>query len=406
MAMETWITQLSFAGLTLSSGVLPPWKGPALPSLLPNLLPRALAESQSPAQNQAKPEALDPARLVTAVSAAAKTRMDTFVSGVARYQTAPAPERPVRPPTVWTQGAARLHFYGGEGAPVVVIPSLVNRADILDLSSDRSFVRDLAANGLATYLLDWNAPGEAERNYSCADYITRVMIPVLEHLRARHGRAAHVIGYCMGGTLAMAPAVLRPDLIAHLVLLAAPWDFHADNAGPRALLPLFRPMLEVIIGAHGVAPVDLLQALFAMLDPSLVGRKFRSFAALPEGDAAERFVALEDWLNDGVALSAPVARECLFDWYGANTPGTGRWTIGGTRIDAARVRAETLVVTPAQDRIVPPASARAAGVAIPNADVCAVPLGHIGMIAGGSARAQVTAPVAAWLKAKDAAATP
>ena len=208
MAVETWITQLSFAGLTLSSGVLPPWKGPALPPLLPNLLPRALAESQSPAQNQARPEALDAARLVTAVSAAAKMRMETFVSGVARYQAAPASERPSRPEAIWTEGAARLHSYGGNGAPVVVIPSLVNRADILDLSTDRSFVRDLAAEGLAVYLLDWNAPGETERGYSCADYITRVMIPALKHVRARHGCAAHVIGYCMGGTLAMAPTGL------------------------------------------------------------------------------------------------------------------------------------------------------------------------------------------------------
>src|SRR4051812_27836577 len=87
MAVETWITQLSFAGLTLSSGVLPPWKMPAaLPVLLPNLLPRALAESQS----RARPETLEPTRLVAAVSAAAKSRMETFVRGVARYQAAPA----------------------------------------------------------------------------------------------------------------------------------------------------------------------------------------------------------------------------------------------------------------------------------------------------------------------------
>ena len=39
---------------------------------------------------------------------------------------------------------------------------------------------------------------------------------------------------------------------------------------------------------------------------------------------ARDFVALEDWLNDGVPLALPVARECLGGWYGDNVPGRGQ----------------------------------------------------------------------------------
>jgi polyhydroxyalkanoate synthase len=308
------------------------------------------------------------------------------------------------PPPIWSAGAATLRAYGTAGVPVLVVPSLINRSTILDLAPDRSFMRALADAGLAAYLLDWDAPGEQERAYDTAAYVARILLPALREVARRHGAPAALVGYCMGGTLAVAPAVLAPDLVARLVLLAAPWDFHADNAGPRALLGMMRPVLETFLLAQGCAPVDLLQALFAALDPSLVGRKFRAYAALdPASDEAHRFVALEDWLNDGVPLALGVARDCLFGWYGDNAPLRKTWQVDGTAIDPARIAMPALVVVPSQDRIVPPRSALALAEALPRAEVRQVPLGHIGMIAGGTARAAVTEPVVAWLQGRGSA---
>ena len=197
----------------------------------------------------------------------------------------------------------------------------------------------------------------------------------------------------------MAPAVLAPQMVDGLALLAAPWDFHADNAGPRAALDLMRPIIEVVIGAQGEAPVDLLQLLFASLDPTLVGRKFRRFASLdPASDEANRFVALEDWLNDGVPLVAGVARQVLFSWYGENAPMRGAWAVAGTTIDPTRITCPTLALIPSQDRIVPPDSAVPLTAAIHGAMTRSVPLGHIGMIAGGGAVRRVYAPLIDWLK--------
>src|SRR3546814_8401308 len=71
----------------------------------------------------------------------------------------------------------------------------------------------------------------------------------------------------MGGLLALALAQRRQGDLAGLVLMATPWDFHADNAPQGRLaaasLPLLAPLLEIA----GELPVDLLQTLFASLDP-------------------------------------------------------------------------------------------------------------------------------------------
>jgi polyhydroxyalkanoate synthase len=151
--------------------------------------------------------------------------------------------------------------------------------------------------------------------------------------------------------------------------------------------------------ALGVMPVEALQAMFTGLDPCLALNKFAAFGRLDaESDKAEEFVALEDWLNDGVPLAARVARECLLDWYGENLPGTGRWRVDGRAVEPRAVALPTLVVLPKNDRIVPPASALALAAAIPGAETLTPPAGHIGMVVGHGAAEAVWAPLAAWLQ--------
>ncbi|MEX2407745.1 MAG: alpha/beta fold hydrolase, partial [Rhodovibrionaceae bacterium] len=147
------------------------------------------------------------------------------------------------------------------------MPSLINRAYILDLRERQSFLRWLAGHGFRPLLLDWGAPGEAERGFTLTDYIAGRLSAALDVVLAETGARPALLGYCMGGTLALALAQLRQDSVRALALLAAPWDFHAGQeeiakAGPMALLP-YKPAMQLL----GVLPTDALQALFAGLDP-------------------------------------------------------------------------------------------------------------------------------------------
>lgn len=343
---------------------------------------------------------LNPAKFLDAVVGAGQQRLEDFVRGVRAYQNHSFHRTLTPPPAIWRQGAATLHDYGGDpkNPPALFVPSLINRAYILDLAEDRSVMR-AAAREVRAFLLDWGMPGPAEQAFTTTDYVEGVLIPALEEVKRLTGQTPRLVGYCMGGTLAVAPAVLRPDLVSALALLAAPWDFSADAGASRLMIGFARPMIEVMLSAEGAASIDLLQALFASLDPTLVGRKFRRFANLdPMSDEAQRFVALEDWLNDGVPLAGPVARECLFGWYGENTTVRTAWKIGDRVIDPRQVACPTLAFIPAQDRIVPPASAQALVDAIPGALRRMVDLGHIGMVAAGGAPAQVYGPLSGWLK--------
>ena len=111
-----------------------------------------------------------------------------------------------------------------------------------------------------------------------------------------------------------------------------------------------------------------------------------------------RFVALEDWLNDGVPLPAAVARETLGGWYGANAPARGAWRVAGEAVTPGRLRVPCFVAAPGRDRIVPPASALALAAAIPGAVAHQPASGHIGMVAGARAEAELWSPLLDWLR--------
>ena len=126
------------------------------------------------------------------------------------------------PPAIWTEGSSRLLDYGSpDDPPVLVVPSLVNRAYVLDLMPEHSMLRFLATEGVRPLLLDWGYPGEVERNFTLSDYIAGRLERAMEAV----GQSLTLAGYCMGGLMAVAAAHRRPDLVRRLVLLASPWDF-------------------------------------------------------------------------------------------------------------------------------------------------------------------------------------
>ena len=322
-----------------------------------------------------------------------------LIAGIAAYRRHPWQRALPEPPTVWREGGSRLLDYGGSGPTVLFVPSLVNRAYVLDLAPGHSMLRWLVGQGVRPLLLDWGWPEAAERRFGLTDYVAGRLERALTDAAERAGEAVVLAGYCMGGTLAVAAAQRRPDLVRALVLLAAPWDFHAAALAQASHLARMLPLLEPMLSATGTLPVDLLQVLFTLLDPGGVARKYRGFTRLdPAGGRARLFVALEDWLNDGVPLAAPVARECLAGWYGENQPARGTWRIAGLPVDPAALRLPAFVAVPDRDHIVPPESARPLAAQIAGATLHAPAAGHVGMVAGSTAEVALWRPLREWLR--------
>lgn len=317
-----------------------------------------------------------------------------LLAGIRAYRRHPWRREAPALPVLWAEGGSRLLDHGGTEPTVLVVPSLVNRADILDLMPEASILRFLAGHGVRVLLLDWGEPGVVERGFGLTDYIAGRLERALQAV----GGPVVLVGYCMGGLLALGAALRQPERVRALGLLATPWDFWAEEPGRAQALGALLPGLEPLLAATGALPVDAIQALFAALDPFSIAGKYRGFAALdPESARARRFVALEDWLNDGVALAAPVAREVLGQWYGANAPARGAWRVAGEVVEPGRLAMPAFLAIPSRDRIVPPASALALAKSLPGPLVHGAAAGHIGMVAGQGAEEALWRPLLRWI---------
>lgn len=371
---------------------------------LPLLRSGSLRWSQSldAAALQESLASVKPEAFAAAVEAEARRRLGAFLTGVERYRRHPYRRQAESGAAVWSSGTTTLYDFGESGKdggrPLLLVPSLVNRAYILDLLPQRSFCRWLARNGFRPFLLDWDAPGPQERQFDLSDYVIGRLDSALDAVLDSTGERPALVGYCMGGLLALALAQRRSECVSGLALLATPWDFHAGRRMQAQAIAGVAVALHGLTTMTGELPVDIIQTLFAGLDPVLAERKFVGFAALdPDSDKASEFVALEDWLNDGVPLAAPVAQECLAGWYGENTPATGRWRIGGAPIEPPAIDIPSLSVIPANDRIVPPDSALALSAALPRSEILRPNAGHVGMIVSRGVERTLWPEIAGWL---------
>lgn len=320
-----------------------------------------------------------------------------LIAGISAYRQANYTRTLQDPQTIWSEGDSRLLDYGGSGRVVLFVPSLVNRAYILDLMQDASMLRWLAGQGLHPYLLDWGWPGEVERQFTLTDYIAGRLERALTVLP----EPVILAGYCMGGLLALAAALRAQSTrktVSALALLATPWDFHADSPQATRMVADIMPFMEGVLQFSNTLPIDALNTFFAMVDPSGVGNKYRDFALQDkQNPRAQRFVAIEDWLADGVPLVAPVAREALMGWYGANTPFKGQWRVAGLPVDPAQLEIPCFCAIPARDRLVPNASAKALADRVSNVIVLEPQAGHIGMVAGRHAENSLWQPFKEWV---------
>jgi polyhydroxyalkanoate synthase len=187
--------------------------------------------------------------------------------------------------------------------------------------------------------------------------------------------------------MAIAAANLAP--VERVVTLAAPWRFSAYPADSRANVQAMWRHSQSAAQSLGALPMEVLQAAFWSLDPERTVTKFAKFAALdPAGAEARRFVQLEDWANQGEPLPCPAAAELIEQFFGADRPGSGGWTVSGKAI-TDRLDVPALHFTAGRDRIAPAATA-------PAGDSVPIASGHVGMIVG-RAREQLHAGLRRFL---------
>ena len=290
---------------------------------------------------------------------------------------------------VYTAGNVSLLRFkspeGVTGTPLLIIPSLINRWYILDVTEETSFIREFAQQR-PTYLIDWGYPDEEVGHLPLSHYYHRSIKRAIRQICREHGiKSVDLLGYCIGGTMAYAFSCLEPELVDHLVLLTAPIDF--KDAGIFATYAEHFP-IEEFSASMSKMPGWLLAFSFQFVQPMGLYQKTKMFHDKFESKSfIKLYNAMERWIADPVSFPAKAYYELITDLYKKNLLTQGRlMTAEGRQVDPAARRAKTLILNAGKDHIAPlsttvlPASDKA-----PVSEVT-IPSGHIGITTGRNSK--------------------
>jgi polyhydroxyalkanoate synthase len=267
--------------------------------------------------------------------------------------------------------------------PIVIVPSLINRHYVLDLLPGKSFVEFLVGRGHDVFCVDWGTPGDEDRFVTFDDVCDRYLGRALRtSSRLAGAERAHVLGYCLGGTLAAIHAAVHPERFASLVALAAPIGFH-DSGLLSAWTRTKSFDVPALVEAMGNVPWQLMQSAFHLLRPTLtLSKAVHVIDRAWDDEFLNGFFALETWGSDNVSFPGACYERYVEELYRKDAFVAGTFTLSGKPALLENITCPTLAVTFQHDNIVPPESAAVLldRIGATDKERIHLPGGHVGAV--------------------------
>ncbi len=308
---------------------------------------------------------------------------------------------------VYRENALAVHRYEPEErrheTPILIVYALVNRPYILDLQPDRSVIRRLLGAGFRVYLVDWGEPSRLDATLDLTDYVTRYLDNCVDAVRSdAETPDLHLLGYCMGATMASMYAARNPGAVRTLTCMAMPFAFDGTGGILERWARTVDPAL--LVETYGNVPAPLLAVEFAMLNPveHLVTKYVRLYENLDDAAFVETFARMERWIWDGVDVPGAAFREFIDEIYRENQLLEGAFELDGEPVPFGTIDVPVLQIVGADDDIVPPASSAPFGDVIASEDIRVVdcPVGHVGLSVSSHAHDELWPTVGDWLAAR------
>lgn len=284
--------------------------------------------------------------------------------------------------------------------PVLIVNSLVNKYYILDLMPGKSYVEYLVNQGIDVYLIDWGVPESSDSILSLEDYINSFLGTIVKKvLKHSNAKKLSMIGYCMGGTMALIYAAFKQQYLQSLILLATPIDFQNDS-----LLSLWgSPQnfnVDKFINIYGNVPKEVLYSTFMMLKPL---KNITKYVDLVENIEHEEYIkvftAFDHWIKDAVPIAGETFRQFIKYGYQQNLLVKNKFPLGNHIVKLNNISCPVLAVLAEHDEIVPLKSSEMILDLISSKDkeLVKVKGGHHGLSIGLSAITIVWPKTIKWL---------
>jgi polyhydroxyalkanoate synthase len=326
-----------------------------------------------------------------------------------KYLTGEGPPVGLTPrDVIWQRDKATLYrFHSDQRSyrpPLLLVMSLVSKSYIFDLRPGASFVEVLLDQGLDVFMLDWGVPDERDAGNTletyCDDYLPRA---VRATLRASGARDATVLGYCLGGVLALLYVASHlDDPVRNLALVATPVDFH--HIGPMASMAASgRLEVDDFLDQSGNVPADVIVSSFRMLQPlGDLSSYVNLWHNLWDDEYLASHQAIMGWAHDQIPLAGAFTRQMIRMLTRDNAVVNDAVVLGGRRVHVGDITCPVLSVMAEEDHITPPRSVGPLIDLVGSADrtEMRLPARHVGIIYGRRAVTKTLPAIAQWIVAR------
>lgn len=330
--------------------------------------------------------------------------MQRAIKGV-QYLSSPDPAVAQTPKdTIYRSGTLELHHYRPVcdeiyRVPIVLVMSLVSKAFIFDLGPGQSLVEFLLKRGYDVYLIDWGVPRPEDRRLRLEDYVLDFLPVCTERIGADSGeKDLTMLGYCMGGQLALMYAALHPGL-KNLICLATP--INSEGMG------LFRTWcdpryfdVDRIVDTLGNVPAEMMYNSFQMLRPTQrLMQEIRLWDNMWDDNFVRSYRLIDRWGREQIPFPGECFRQMTKEITRENKLYKGELMLRGRRVDLHDINAAFLAIMAQHDHIVPYESAKDMLAMISSKDKQEVVLkgGHVSVLAGAGASARLWPFLDSWL---------
>lgn len=240
--------------------------------------------------------------------------------------------------------------------PLLIVPPWINKFYILDLTPDKSFVKWAVDRGLTVFVISWINPDERHAGKSFEHYMREGILTALDKVRLVTGEEkAHVVGYCVGGTLLAATlgwlAAKGEDRAVSATFLATQVDFtHAGDlkvfVDENQLKWIERRMQELgYLDASKMATAFNMLRANDLIWPYVVNNYMRGKAPFP--------FDLLYWNSDSTRLPAANHSFYLRNCYLENKLSKGEMELAGVRINLKKIKLPIYNLATREDHIAP-----------------------------------------------------
>lgn len=287
--------------------------------------------------------------------------------------------------------------------PILVVYALINKSYVLDLQSDKSWVRSLLSQGFDVYLLDWKTPTTADKYVSFDDYVNEYLNDCVDIvLKKTKTDKLTLHGYCMGASMSVMYTTLHQEKVRNLAVIAPVIDTEKDTTviGNLAKNMDVNKMLYVI----GNLPVEQLYSCYSLLKPFKQGvnKYFNLVQNIDNDQFVGNFLRIEKWLYDTPPIAGETFRQWISDIYQKNLLVKNEFKLGDELIDLTKIKVPLLNIVADEDHLVSHQCSAPLNDMVSSTDkrLMRFHTGHVGLIASLYSQNNVLPKVGQWLKAR------